>query len=309
MSNLSDLFPSSGAQIIDQQTFTASGTWIKPAGVLPSDTVIVDLWGGGGSGALRTALNSDALGAGSGAGGAHNRLQCLAFELQSTEAVIVGAGGAAQSTTGTSNSLNGADGGMSSFKGRKAYGGGGGSMVSPDNTGYAASGGGIYSAGQGGYINASSKAGGQPLITLPNTNNIQSSFEDTSIVFWAPGEWGGGCSYSGYAAEFNLPVHGGAAALIYSNTDRRFRSSVWGGGAGGSCSGAVTNLALLGGLSSFGGNGGDAVLIPSNTANVNGNDGQPRGGGGSGAKRGATAGTVTSGAGGRGEVVITIIRR
>lgn len=82
---------------------------------------------------------------------------------------------------------------------------------------------------------------------------------------------------------------------------------MWGGAAGGCyCSGTGAG-SQTGGASQFGGNGGSTTIPAGNTSNVNGTDGAPRGGGGAGAKRG-TSGTVTSGSGGRGEVVITILR-
>ncbi|WP_354669046.1 glycine-rich domain-containing protein [Rhizobium sp. SSA_523] len=296
MSNLSDLFPSSGAQIIDQQTFTASGTWTKPAGVLPTDTVIVDIWGGGGSGGVYYATTDRSTGGGGG-GGAHNRLEVLAFELKATEPVTVGAGGAS-SATNNMGGANGNAGGYSEFKGSRAYGGGLGNSV-----GAGGNGGGVDSGG----TNNSGGIGGSPQTLYPLSNSVSPDFNGTSsqAARWFPGDWGGASVVTANDPRARAK-HGGAAA--YNSGDRQTRDSVWGGAAGGAYGDGLPGTEA-GGISQFGGNGGSVPIPPLATSNVNGVAGDPRGGGGSGAKRGTNTGTTTSGAGGRGEVVITIIRR
>lgn len=305
MSTLTGLFPSAGASIVDKQTFTASGTWTKPAGVLATDLVVVDLWGGGGSGGVRAA--ADNITGNGGAGGGHNRVEFRAGDLNATESVVVGAGGTAVSTS--SSSVNGNVGGFSDFKGFRAYGGaGGGDDASSWNK--IPSGGGTLSAGTSSGSNG--RLGGGPRVLGPRIGNSSgTNFSDTPLMYWFPGEWGGGGAYSSELDTCLRPIHGGAASITWESqfntsvTDPIWRSSIWGGAAGGGYS--QGSGSQTGGTSQYGGNGGSVPIPASNTSNVNGVAGSPRGGGGSGAKWG-TAATVTSGAGGRGEVVITIYR-
>lgn len=286
---------SGGSFIVDQQTFTASGTWTKPASALPSDIVIVDLWGGGGAGAVRGSADT-ATGAGGG-GGAHNRQIMRVGDLNATETVTVGTGGAAATATNSSGAT-GSGGGYSEFKGHRAYGGGAGGT----GTAVGGTGGGIFSAGIG---TTGSARGGEPQLLGPRDTNVQVTISSATLR-WYPGEWGGGnADISAVEPNYQaIPIHGGAGAVNTSNIS--LRGSVWGGAAGGAYDSASAGT-QTGGTSQFGGNGGSVAIPASNTSNVNGGAGSPRGGGGSGAKWGST-GTVTSGAGGRGEVVITIIR-
>lgn len=295
--SIRDLLASSGSGgiIVDTQTFTASGTWTKPAGALPSDIVIIDLWGGGGPGAVR-GDSSLSTGAGGG-GGAHNRQTMRVRDLNATETVTVGTGGAAATATNSSGAT-GSGGGYSEFKGHRAYGGGAGGT----GTSVGGTGGGIFSAG----INATNNArGGEPLV-LGAIDTSRAVTVSSATLRWYPGEWGGG-NADASMVEPNyqtIPIHGGAGAVNTWNLS--LRGSVWGGAAGGAYDGSTAGT-QTGGTSQFGGNGGSVAIPASTTSNVNGGNGSPRGGGGSGAKWGST-GTVTSGAGGRGEVVITIIR-
>jgi hypothetical protein len=104
----------SGASMIDRQTFTASGTWIKPAGIADNSLVLVECWGGGGGGAGSSSFK------GGGGGGAYVWRWLQADQVGATEPVQVGAGGAATGNPGGT-------GGTSSFGAHVvAYGGGGG---------------------------------------------------------------------------------------------------------------------------------------------------------------------------------------
>lgn len=99
----------------DEQRFTASGTWNKPA---RCKRVEVEVQGGGasGGGAAATGISQIAL-AGGGAGGGYAKKLFLATALSASETVDVGAGGAA-AAAGANPGLNGS---VSRFATGKAY--------------------------------------------------------------------------------------------------------------------------------------------------------------------------------------------
>lgn len=99
------LTPSNLAAVLalDIQTFTASGTWTKPA---QGRLALIQGFGAAGGGALRSAGN----GAGGGCGPYYEKLIQLS-SLGATEVVTIGAGGAIQLT----DSTNGNAGGTTSF--------------------------------------------------------------------------------------------------------------------------------------------------------------------------------------------------
>ena len=96
-------FASAAAGLNSIEVFTSSGTWTKPTGVTK---IIVEVQGGGGSGSRHpTGANVC-----SGAGGGYARKFLDVTDID-TVTVVVGAGGASQ----TSSDTAGVDGGLSSF--------------------------------------------------------------------------------------------------------------------------------------------------------------------------------------------------
>jgi len=111
----------------DLQEFSSSGTWTKPSS---GSYARIEVWGGGGSGSSGTAANSG------GGGAAYNRLTIDLSDLGSTEAVTIGAGGAARSPNSS-----GLAGGTTDFD-TLVYAYGGGAGAQGDNNGGGGGGGG-----------------------------------------------------------------------------------------------------------------------------------------------------------------------
>lgn len=148
--------------------FTASGTWMKPAGLDDDAMVLVEAWGGGGGG------NSGASGGGGG-GGAYSSRWFRAADLASSISVTIGPGGAVNSRGGNTmfgaliTAYNGGAGGSG------GNGGGGGGELSQGGNGGASPG----QPGAGGSI-----SGGAGADTTPNAGT-------------KGGHWGGGGGGSG----------------------------------------------------------------------------------------------------------------
>lgn len=143
------------------QTFTASGTWTKPAGLL---FAVVEVQGpGGGSGGCSAASSNIGIGGGSGGGGYAKKLY-MASELSATETVTIGAVG----TGGAAGNNSGTAGGNSVFKAITANGGalGAGDTAS---TAAAALLGGAGGTATGGDVNIS---GGSGLVGYRNSGTI-----------------------------------------------------------------------------------------------------------------------------------------
>lgn len=112
---------------IDIQTFTADGTWTKPAGAKFVDVYLIGGGGGGGAGNIDVSTPF-ASGGGGGAGGGYSYQRFRADTLTSTVAVTRGAGG----TGGTTAGQAGTAGGNTSFGSyliATGGGGGGGGVV------------------------------------------------------------------------------------------------------------------------------------------------------------------------------------
>jgi hypothetical protein len=273
-----------GGKAANRQVFTANGTWTKPTGFGANAVVLIEAWGGGGAGASSSTY------AGGGGGGAYSYRWILLSSLPATVSVTVGAGG----TTGVNNGAAN-NGGNSTFGTYlTAYGGGGGGFQ------YGGSGAGWGGAGSNVYTSyfstQSATLGGKPY-SAPKWIAVWDGASTNTWYTQADDTFGGGSfmvmgtdfstnSGNGHFMKQGSSVYGGGAGTVGGQGG----DSVFGGAGGG---GHYTTTQGVGGTSREGGNGGIGSLSGTGAAGS-----APAGGGGGG---------VVGGAGGRGEVRITVL--
>jgi hypothetical protein len=85
---------SAGGKASNFQQFLSSGTWTKPSGYNANSRVLIQCWGGGGSGVRNTGGYTG--GAPGGGGGGYNQVWVALSSLGATVTVTIGAGGASQ---------------------------------------------------------------------------------------------------------------------------------------------------------------------------------------------------------------------
>lgn len=193
-----EAIPAAGAATAITQTFTASGTWTKPAG---AKVVQVDVWGGGGGGFTASPPSTQA---GGGGGGAFLRHSFDAALLGATVGVTIGAGGTAGSP-GTSGGTTTFGGHLSAAGGspspNSSNGGAGGGNLG----GTAPAGASVWGGGAGGAVNvggastAGGGGGGGSSTAVSNAGGVSNiggsggaSGATTGTAGTAPGGAGGG---------------------------------------------------------------------------------------------------------------------
>lgn len=220
-----DFMPTSIADALDLQLFTASSTWTKPTGNY--SFVQVELWGAGGSGG---AQSNGSIGAGGGGGGGYVKGIFAYASVATTVDVTIGSGGLSVNTTGA---VAGNAGGTTTFGSYlTVYGGGGGSA----GVSSAASGGGgggcFFSAGSAGVA-------GVPGAPLCSIGGVESTIA-IDAIYGAGGGGDGATTYSGGA------------------------DSLWGGAGGGGCktnAGGANGTSTFGGNGGIGNGGGTAGTV------------------------------------------------
>jgi hypothetical protein len=263
------------------ETFTASGTWAKPAGGKIVIAEVIGAGGAGGGGLNSTNSSYIKQGAGGGGGGARAVRTLNVTDLTSAVSVTVGAGG-----TGGAAGSDGAAGGLSLFGGYlRAYGGQGGAKGRLSNAGTVVGGG-----GGGSMSSGNGQIGG-----LPTSQTVAQGGQGTG------GGWGDdGTAGVGYFSEYGGAGGGGSDGITTTGGGKSYF-----GGAGGGGGGSVN---AAGSLSYGGGYGGaSGVTVPADPGGPDGENGDAgengdstKSGSGGGGGGGSTSGAATAGNGGAG---------
>jgi len=213
---------------INEQVFTSSGTWTKPAGALI--TYIYCVGGGGGGGAGGVGATYDSGGAG-GAGGGCDLQMYISASLSNTLTVTVGAGsnGGAATSAGNARGNDPGAGGISKVVD------GTNDLVCHGDGGYGGHGGGAYYAAAGAVpdrgLFAGSVADQSYGSGIPGSGGWgnDGSVGQSGNPGWGPGGGGGGTEYSGSGTN-TFPGQGGKGSVYFNGIKPSGTTYAHGGG-------------------------------------------------------------------------------
>lgn len=238
--------PSGGGIDPDVQSFTADGTWTKPADCKQVRVILIGGGGGGGSGMYGTS--GEQCGGGGGAGGELFVQELVASDLSATVSVTVGQGGSGGASVSTNNynGKDGANGGDTLFGSHaKAQGGLGGK------------GGARYKIGRIDFLTglAGNLSAGKASLAIA---------EDAISTIYAPASGGAGGSISaseqggGLGGTVSIGPGGNGGSGGYSRSSNTGDSGVDGSANGGGGGGGG---ASKGSASGAGGSGARGICI------------------------------------------------
>ncbi len=232
--------PTIGWATTDTFTTAGSTTWTCPAGVFSAQ---VECWGGGGSGGagINGGGTTNGSGAGGGGGGAY-ALKAVAVTPGTVYNLVVGAGGAAGTTSnpGADSTFNAttvvARGGAAgaSVNGQLLAGSGGAGGSAAGSVGDTTFSGGTGANGVAGANPNGGGGGGSSAGTASSGNNGSTTTAGAAVT--GGGAGGNGATSSANGSNASSPGGGGGGAKTASSTQRN-------GGAGGTGKVAITYTA------------------------------------------------------------------